>query len=156
MVIIIMTTVVVTMGGGTDLLGPTLDSPWVGQGGFRTGFHTVDNCRPPSRFMVSSLSLMWMASVVLLCQQPVIPLLSHYPIVTSVRYYYHYSLFSTITTHYLSPVTPSKHSHHYDVTWLLVYIRPNHPSFFSTVFSPKIRHSNFRQGKNICSSVLYL
>ena len=38
------------------------------QGGFRTGFHTVDNCRTPSRFIISSLSLMWMASVVFLCQ----------------------------------------------------------------------------------------
>ena len=28
---------------GTDLLGPTLVNPWVGQGGFRTGFQTVDN-----------------------------------------------------------------------------------------------------------------
>ena len=52
---------------GTYLLGPTLVNPWVGQGGFRTRFQTVDNCRPLSRFMVSPLSLMWMASVVL-CQ----------------------------------------------------------------------------------------
>ena len=37
----------------TDLLGPTLVNPWVGQGGFRTGFQTVGNCRPLSRFMVS-------------------------------------------------------------------------------------------------------
>ena len=43
---------------GIDLLGPTLVNPWVGQGGFRTGFQTVDNCR----------LLMWMGSVVLLCQ----------------------------------------------------------------------------------------
>ena len=55
-------------GGGIVLLGHTLDNPRVGQGGFRTGFHTVVNCRPPSRFMVLSLSLMWMASIVLLIQ----------------------------------------------------------------------------------------
>ena len=29
----------------TDLLGPTLVNPWVGQGGFRTRFHTVDQSR---------------------------------------------------------------------------------------------------------------
>ena len=45
----------------TVLLGLTLVNPWVGQGGFRTGFQTVDNCRPLYRFMVSPLSLMWMA-----------------------------------------------------------------------------------------------
>ena len=36
------------------LLGHTLDNPRVGQGGFRTGFHFVGNCRAPSRFMVFS------------------------------------------------------------------------------------------------------
>ena len=50
------------------LLGHTLDNPRVGQGGLRTGFHTVGNFRPTSRFMVFLLSLMWIASIVLLCQ----------------------------------------------------------------------------------------
>ena len=39
---------------------------WVVQGGFRTGFHKVGNCKPPSKFMVSSLYFIKMASVVLL------------------------------------------------------------------------------------------
>ena len=30
---------------GMGLLGHTLDNPIVGQGGFRTGFHTVSNCK---------------------------------------------------------------------------------------------------------------
>ena len=34
------------------------------------GFHIVGSCRPLSKFMVPLLILMWMASVVLLCQYP--------------------------------------------------------------------------------------
>ena len=50
------------------LLGHILDNPRVCQGGFRTRLHTIGNYRQPSRFMVFSLSLMWIASILLLCQ----------------------------------------------------------------------------------------
>ena len=38
------------------LLGHILDNPRVSQGEFRSGFHTVGNCRPLSKFMIFSLN----------------------------------------------------------------------------------------------------
>ena len=52
----------VTEGVGRGVVGD--------YGGFKIGFHMVGSCRPLSRFMLPTLSRMWIASAVLLFQYP--------------------------------------------------------------------------------------